>query len=435
MSYTDWLEKKYYRYRAYIPPRLLYHPEHFHVRKLLASDPAAIGRLADARLRHILGSALQFVPFYRDTVKIAPAALLNEAPRDLLTRFPMLEKALIMERQRDFLDMRLDPAKLNYATSGGSTGQGIGLWRNKRLADVEKAFFMHEWGKFGFSLDKSRYLRIGADARRLAHEPPTRVVGNRLMLSPYHLSERHTAEIVQQLNRYQPDFIHAYPSSAAELAALVERAGLSIRVKAVLLASEPATLEQLRLIGRVFNAPISVNYGLTERTNIAFATFRDGSLNPYCFDPLYGFSENRIQGGQHEIVGTSLWNDVMPLIRYCTNDFGAIDGQGRCARLEGRNQEFLVDRTGNRIPGLSIVIDEVTWDFIRLYQVRQTRAGSITIAVVPRHGALDEAQARFILDAQQKRWGSFFDVELEEVGDIPLSPGGKRRLVISELAA
>ena len=118
---------------------------------------------------------------------------------------------------------------------------------------------------------------------------------------------------------------------------------------------------------------MSISYGLTERTNLAFASYRQGAIGPYRFDQLYAVNENRIRGGRAEIVGTSLWNDLMPLIRYCSDDFGAIDAAGNCALIEGRAQEFLFARDGNRIPGLSIVIDEATWDFVRLYQIRQYR--------------------------------------------------------------
>jgi phenylacetate-CoA ligase len=414
---------------------VLYHPDFFRVCEALEQDKAAIAAQAGERLRHILVHALEHVPFYQRTVKLSSAEAANEPLHEVLAAFPYLSKEEVMSQQRDFLDSRLDPAKLMYATSGGSSGQGIGLWRTKRLADIEKAFFTHEWGKLGFSFDKSRILRIGADARRLAHEEPARVVGNRLMLSPYHVHEQHKAAIVAAINRFRPEYVHAYPSSATALSELVEAKELDVQVKAVLLASEPATPGQLASIRRLFRSPVSLNYGLSERTNLAFLKVDDTGTSDYQFNALYGWNENRMDGDRPEIVGTSLWNDVMPLIRYRTNDYGLIDANGRCPGIDGRGHEFLVDRSGKRIPGLSIVIDEVTWDFVRLYQVRQTKAGEITLAVVPRHGSLNEEQKAFVLDAQQRRWGGFFDISLQEEQDIPLAPNGKRKLVVSALDA
>jgi phenylacetate-CoA ligase len=434
MGYQDRLLQCYYAWRGWVPARCLYHPDYFRVRALLAGDPQRRRAAADLRLRHVLRSAIAHVPFYRRSVRLSAAELANEAPRELLQRFPYLDKAQVMACQGDFLDERADRRLLHYATSGGSSGQGIGLWRSKRLADIEKAFFAHEWGQFGFSADKARTLRIGADARRLPEQGPLRVVGNRLMLSPYHLTPRHRPAIIAAIARFRPSYVHAYPSSAAALAEMVDPAALRLEVRAVLLASEPATARQLAIIAGRFGCPVSVCYGLTERTGLAFASHRDGVTSPYRFQPLYAVHENRVSGGRSEIVGTSLWNDLMPLIRYCSDDFGAIGADGACAAIDGRRQEFLVARDGTKIPGLSIVIDEATWDFVRLYQVRQRAPGAITLKVVARHWRLSEQQKRFMLDAQLQRWGGWFDIAIEEVDDIPIAANGKRQLVVSEVA-
>ncbi len=424
----------YYAWRRFLPARVLYHPDFFRVRALLAQDEIRIAQEARRRLRRVLVHALEHVPWYRRNVRLGPAAAAREPLEQVLACFPYLGKDEVMAQQRDFLDCRADPDKLLYATSGGSSGQGIGMWRSKRLADIEKAFFTHEWGRFGFSFDKARILRIGADARRLAHEAPTRVAGNRLMLSPYHLDAAHRGAILDAIAGFRPAYVHAYPSSAAALAELLRPGDLALPVRAVLLASEPATPAQLAAIRGLFRCPVSLNYGLSERTNLAFAGYDDQGLGAYRFQPLYGWSENRIDEDRCEIVGTSLWNDLMPLIRYRTGDYGRIGAGGRCAAIDGRGQDFLVDRSGRRIPGLAIVIDEATWDFVRLYQVRQRRPGAITLAVVARHGVLSAEQRAFVLDAQRRRWGGFFDIALQEERDIPLAPNGKRKLVVSALA-
>lgn len=433
-AFKDWLQRGYYDYRALVPARYLYHADYFRVLQLLAGSQAAIAAEAQRRLRHVLGVALAWVPFYQRTVRLSAAELANEPVRQLLERFPYLEKAQVMDCQRDFLDRRLDPRKLHYATSEGSSGQGIGVWRTKRLADIEKAFYTHEWGKLGFTFDKARYLRMGSDARRLAHEAPARVSGNRLLLSPCHLSAPHKGAIVAALNRFRPQFVHAYPSAAAALAELIDAGDLDFQAKAVLLASEPVTPHQVSAIARLFRCPVSSSYGLTERTNLAFAGCADGASGPFRFEPLYGVTENRCHDGRTEIVGTSCWNAVMPLIRYRTDDFGQVDEHGVCAAIEGRAQEFLIDRSGRRISGLLIGLEGAAWDHVRLYQIRQRRRGELTVAVVARHAALSAAENAALLFDLRKRWGGFFDIGLAEVADIALAANGKRRLVVSELA-
>lgn len=433
MGYRDWLLKGYYDYRAYVPSRCLYHVDYFRVTRLLADSAEAIAAESERRLRNVLKVAVSSVPFYKSRVKLTAAELNHEPTRELLQRFPYVCKAQVMDCQRDFLDERIDPRKLLYATSEGSSGQGIGVWRTKRLADIEKAFYTHEWGKLGFTFDKARYLRMGADAIRGRGEPSVRVTGNRMLLSPHHVTAHNKAAIVSALNRFRPQFVHAYPSAAAALSEFVQAGDLDFQARGVLLASEGATAAQLASIGRLFCCPILMSYGLTERTNLAFASWRDDSSGPFRFQSLYGVYENRRNNGCDEIVGTSCWNDVMPLIRYCTNDFGTIDEFGSCPAIDGRGQEFLLDRNGNRIPGLGIVVDAAIWDYVRLYQVRQRKAGEIRISVVARRGSLSPEQKKFVLDAQRKRWGSLFEIGLDEVADIPLTSNGKRQFVINEL--
>ena len=432
----DQLEQIYYKYRHLIPSRLLHHPDYFQVLSLLRrcqNNGELLQQVVAEKLRFILSEAITHVPFYRESIPLTAADIKrSENPAELLQFFPLLEKETIMNQQDRFLSDRYRNTRIHYKTSGGSSGQGIGVWRNKRLADIEKAFFHWELTRFGLSLERSLCVRIGAIARRKAEEYPIWRLGRQLMLSPYHVNERWRDEIVKHLNEYEPEYINAYPSSLYELAKLIEPGQLDFRVRAVLLNSEPALDYQLKKIFELFQAPILLNYGQTERTTIAFAEYRS-QMSPYRLNPLYGYFENRSVEDQFEIVGTSLWNDVMPLIRYCTKDFGFIGKNGELEKIDGRAQEFLIDKSGNRIPGLSIVIDEPTWNFVKYYQIRQSQVGVITILLVPKEGRLSDEQISYVLEGQQKRWGGFFDISVREVDSIPLTKGAKRRLVVCDI--
>lgn len=431
------LERIYYRTRRWLPARVLYHPDYFRVLALLkksSENEDFLKIVVTERIRSILSEAIAHVPFYRESVKLTLRDIKEcKRPEELLQMFPYLDKETVMEQQDRFLNDRYRKKSIYYVTSGGSSGQGIGLWRDKRIADIEKAFFSWERKRFGFSLERSRYLRIGADARRKHDECPIWHQGNQLMLSPYHVNEYWHEEILSYLNKYRPEFINAYPSSLHELSRLIDRDNLHFHPKAIFLASEPVMDYQLDKIFKVFRASISFHYGLTERTNLAFAEYREGVKYPYKVNFLYGHTENRYVDGKFEIVGTSFWNEVMPLIRYCTADYGIINGNGEFTEIEGREQEFLLDKHENRIPGLSIVIDEKTWDFVKFYQVRQDSIGRIKILLVPRKGKLSMQQLKYVLDAQKIRWGGFFDISVHEVEDIPLTISGKRRLVVSSM--
>jgi len=307
------------------------------------------------------------------------------------------------------------------------------VWRNKRLIDIEMAFFAAAWSAYGFRFERSRTLRVARDAMRPIDEPPTWIQGNRLMLSPRHTGPRWLDVIRRDIEAFAPDYIYGYPGAVDDLVRLFGDRMPGVHARAVLLTSEHAHDDQLRRIGEAFRAPVSVNYGMTERTNIAFRELRDGVLAPYRFESLYGYSENRLQNGLFEIIGTSLWNDVMPLIRYRTADFGRIAGDGTITQLDGRGQDYLIDRFGLRVAGQMIRVDDQSWSFLRTYQVRQSRAGECRILVVPRHAILDSTQLESVQSWLQRQWGKHFDLTVEQVPDIPLTASGKRRQVICDL--
>jgi phenylacetate-CoA ligase len=427
--------RQYYRWRRWFPKRLLYHPDHFLVRRLLAATPEVQAAFVDARLRRILRTALAHVPYYREEVRIDPRAVEHAPLHELIAHFPYIDKAEVMARQRAFLDERLDPRLLVYATSHGSTGTGIGVWRNKRESDIEKAFYVAEWGRLGFDFDKSRYLRVGYDAAQPLDGPSTWRLGNRLMVSPDHIQAAQLPAILRAIDRFRPRYMHAYPSAALALASLLSQRGYAgaVPLRAVLLASEPASTHQLAEISRAFAAPVSISYGLTERTNLAFASHDGERGSQYQFQELYGWNENRVRDGHREIVGTSLWNEAMPLIRYCTGDYAAIGVHGRCPGIEGRHQEFVLDRHGNRLPGLMIALDASTWDFIKACQLYQRECGKVTLRFVPRHGPLGPHERAALLAGPVRYWGRSMDFDCLEVADIPAGPGGKRRFVVNDV--
>ena len=90
----------------------------------------------------------------------------------------------------------------------------------------------------------------------------------------------------------------------------------------------------------------------------------------YELNPIYGHSENYSTDiSDYEIVGTSYWNKVMPLVRYCTKDYGKIENN-TIAMLEGRSQEFLVTKNDDRLPGMSVSIDKFIDKIIPTFDVK-----------------------------------------------------------------
>jgi phenylacetate-CoA ligase len=434
-----------YRFGAWakgnLPKRFYYSKDYFRILELNKRYERPDQRLAvetelKRQLAAYLKAALQHVPYYSETVKVRPGDIDESNAVSALMEFPYLHKAIVMDNKEAFLNRTFDRSSLTYFTSGGSTGRGIGVWRSKDEIQIESAFVLSEWGKFGLDWERSRIVKIGADANKQDHEDPFKYHANRLYVSTFHLNDTWMDEIYRAIIAFRPHFIWSYPSCVEALAGhMMERERPRMRLKGLLLSSESFQLHQYTSFKRAFDAPISDLYGLTERTNMAFLRESEsGEDFYYRLVDTYGYSENyRDEHGNDEIVGTSYWNFAMPLIRYRTQDLGSIDENGIIRRLQGRAQDFIIDKKGRRIPALSVNIQKYTWDYVNIYQLVQDKAGDLIVRFVPKPN-FTEAIKESILDYLRRDYEEFFDVHLEVVKDIARTESGKRRFMISNLA-
>jgi phenylacetate-CoA ligase len=146
-------------------------------------------------------------------------------------------------------------------------------------------------------------------------------------------------------------------------------------------------------------------------------------------------------GESGEVAITDLHNLACPMIRYLTGDV-AVAGDSRCAcgrnltkigPIEGRVTHTLHDGDGNAVGGLVFnvligVLDHVAKSF----QVVQKLDGSVVMRVVPNGGdRLPDRESRAVQEFAAKYLrGTRFTIEY--VDKIPLTPAGKRNVVVVE---
>jgi phenylacetate-CoA ligase len=439
------LKGVYHRACAVLPPSLITSDRCVEAKKYLEleeinseSEPA-IRRIQSELLARTLKNALQNVPYYKKRVTIDPASIRPDNALDTLHAFPLIGRTEILENASDFVSRNVNKYLLIYMTTGGSTGRGVPLWNTLSEYQTEEAFVEAMWAPFGLT-KRSRILRIGADTVAPLNGPPSQTRGRRLLVSPLHLDERLLPEIVARIDDFKPDFIHSYPSCLQTLAGHLQQMGRRLHIKGIFLASEEVLPEQLRFFSDVFDAPVHFFYGASERVLQAIGCY-DGKDICYHLNPLYGIAENVRDEYGHELVGTGLWNEAMPLIRYRTEDYGKIaDELTKCTicgrswktvhQLDGRKQYYLTTKQGTKFPGLSLDCDKFIWDHVSTFQWVQNRPGKIELHIIPRDNLTKEIEAR-ILEAQRKRLSDWFEpITLVKQSEIPRTKAGKRRMVV-----
>ncbi|ARR54153.1 hypothetical protein HY78_12255 [Rhizorhabdus wittichii DC-6] len=146
-------------------------------------------------------------------------------------------------------------------------------------------------------------------------------------------------------------------------------------------------------------------------------------------------------GDEQELVTTQLNNMASPLIRYRTGDIAAEIVSCSCQfnsrtiqGLKGRAHDFVVSPSGKFLHGQFLTHIIVYEPGIQKYQVIQKQPDLLEIRLVAGEGYEDDCQRR-IFSAIQSYMGKEVNVELSLVEDIPLTPAGKHRWIVSELGA
>lgn len=428
------LYKLYTKTKGSVPQRLFVSAKYFYIKQLLFKQEQGIDIKRDLNweLANTLISAVKYVPFYRNLCLGIKADEIDETNAlDVLQLFPYIAKGDVMRKPELFISDEYRKERLNCGTSGGSTGQGIVLWSNREEKYIEKAFFDYKWGRIGFN-NNSKIVRIACEGIRKEDEySPCFVSGNRLMVSPYHINERWANIICAEIQRFKPDFIHSYPSCLEYILRYAKEISQGFdTVKGVFLASERVNPELLDLISNEpFNYPVVFHYGLSERTNLAWGAFKNHNITYSC-EPVYGVSENyETSDGFSEIIGTSYWNRVMPLIRYRTQDYGRIT-DGIINNLDGREQEFLITKQHTKVSGIGETIDSFIWDHAEIFQLIQNEPGKLEIHIQPKCNYTEEIGAK-ILENYKKRRGQSFDMSIVVRKRIERTPSGKLMHIVN----
>lgn len=400
------------------------------------------------QLRQTLIQAGNFCPFYQRS--FAAAGFQPERLRsvDDLARCPFTSKSDLQQHLADMTSSAVPPGSRLYITTGGSTGVPVGFHLQKGVSrPKEQAFLEAQWRRAGYSAGARLAVirgHVTSDkaSGRIATYDATR---DWLMLSSYHLTEERLPEYLEALEGFKPDILHAYPSAALQLAEFLERSGQTWRLplRCLLAGSERLNLPQKRLLERVFRCRVFRWYGHSERVVLA-AEGRQSEL--FHFWPTYGYVEfgESDEEGFREVIGTSFHNLAMPLVRYRTGDFVRLadprsDGSlefpwPAVSEIAGREQEFLVSRSGRRISLTAFNMHDAIFDGLYAVQFFQEQPGVAEFRYVPAPSFHSDRLNR-IREGVARKLGDDFEIVFREVRETERTARGKHRWLVSPLTA
>ncbi|HYE05645.1 MAG TPA: AMP-binding protein [Planctomycetota bacterium] len=361
-----------------------------------------------------------------------------------LEAWPILTKAQVRSDQASFINGRSWPG--SRGQTSGTTGSPMAVHRSLPSLAVEQVAWDMVVEKHGVDPRTMRTAVMRGDLVKSFddHEAPFGRVsqgGRWLVMSSNHLAASTVRAFVEELRAFAPHCIYAYPSSLHALCALMELHGLRLDVPLALTSSEVLDESTLRLARRVLGCTVADYYGQAER--VAFAAAHDGA--GYRFMPGYAHVElepagEKEDGDCYEIIGTTLWNLRMPLVRYRTGDFivapagldaAALDelrfGLRPFLRLLGRQGEFIAAPDGTHIVGLSRLLYDV--EHVYRFQVVQESSSDLLLLLMPMAGFTDRDRERVVANAQA-RIPKSMRVRVELTDRLERTPAGKTPFVI-----
>lgn len=404
------------------------------------------------QLSKLLHHAYENVPYYRrifDERGLKPKDIQDF---DDFKKLPYLTKEIIRENLSDLVARNYPESKLQYCTTGGSTGIPLGFYREKGVSALkEQAFMLTQWNRVGFKIGdrcvtlRGNIVQSASKAKFWEYDP----INKNLILSSYHITDETLPKYIAKVREFGPNFIQAYPSAITILARFMKENNVEPfpSIKALLLGSENLYPWQRELLEEVFQCRVYSWYGHSEQAVLAGECEKS---TWYHIFPEYGFVELIAKDAETvikedklgEIVATGLNKFICPLIRYRTMDLAVpITAMCECGRnypllkrVEGRLQELVVTRDGRVVTLTALIFAQHFEAFskIKEMQLVQKTEGEITVNMVKssQYSVNDEKE---ILSKMQRAVGKGLDISFDYVNHIPRTKSGKYRFLIQKL--
>jgi phenylacetate-CoA ligase len=359
----------------------------------------------------------------------------------VLENWPLIDKAIVRNEPEAF---RAEWTGISaHARTGGTTGPPLELVRSNVSVAFEQACIDGLLARLGADPTRARLAVLRGE---VIHAPGRQYCsrtmgGRRLILSSYDLDRSSIDDYARALRDFRPDILWAYPSALECLCRLLAERGQTLFVPRVVCSSEVLGATTWNLARDVLGCEMADYYGLAERVAFAFA------LTPgeYRFLPGYSFielvaSESDRSNTLYEIVGTSLWNLAMPLVRYRTGDLvrasSALDERERArialglrsfSGIVGRSGDVLLLPDGARLTTINHIPRDVTR--IAALQIVQESLEHVCIRIVPGPRYASEDAEAFLVRARTEL-PSTLRVSIEPTDALERSELGKIPVIV-----
>lgn len=336
-----------------------------------------------SKLKTILHVAVNYVPYYKElNLKID----FNNFTLNELAKFPIVTKTIIKANYNNFISEKFVHKKLQYKSTSGSSGQPFKVPKSFYSDGIEQCMMFRAWSMnplFRYSFHKPCIVLRSFSPKQ--GEPPFKVdkILNYWYLSPFDINKPNLNTYVQFIKKSKAQLLRGYPSSIYILTLLLKENNIRLpQIKTLFTSSENLLPHYKKVIEEYWQIPVIDWYGQNERT----VTVQMCEYGNYHNNDEYGIVE---LDENNQIIATSLNNNIMPLIRYATNDVAipSITKTCSCGRglsipfagIDGRADDLLVKDDGTVIATVNIYNAMENFPDVKQFKIIQQTDKSIQL--------------------------------------------------------
>jgi phenylacetate-coenzyme A ligase PaaK-like adenylate-forming protein len=334
------------------------------------------------------------------------------------------------------------------AATSGTSGTPLRLRRSLSSVVYEQAVLDRLMELGGADPVRSRIAVLrGDDVKHPSdRSPPYWSIaggGRKLVFSSNHLDRRSLPHFLEALRGFGPHVLFAYPTVLDSLCSLMLERGESLAIPLTLCGSEVLSGATCEAARNALGTRVIGYYGQAERVGWAYGDPERG----YRFLGSYSANElQRVESGDdadvYELIGTGLWNDAMPLVRYRTGDRFRLPrgsdarqvaaGRARLLGIVGRSGDYLVSADGARLMG----IDHIPRNVPQLLRAQfiQESTEAVRLLVIPGAGFNEESRRKLLEHAALKLPPSM-KLSIETTDQLVRNASGKAPLIVRRLGS
>lgn len=393
------------------------------------------------RYREFIEFVLAGSPYYQQRFKAIP----NVSELDCIQQLPILTKE-DLRKNRDEILVRTTE-KLIKSSTGGTTGKSLDVYNFARNTQERFAFLDDFRSRFGYELGKKtawfsgKNLLTNRDVKKNRFWK-TDYFHKVRYYSTFHIKQDYLKYYLENLIQFKPEFFVGFPSTMLEIAKYGLQHDYDFPencLKAVFPTAESVLPEMRATIEKFFKTRIYDQYASSEGAPFIFECSNGNlhlELQSGVFEVLNEKDEPAREG---RLVVTSFTNEGTPLIRYDINDSVILKEESETcscgnnnpmvSEILGRVDDYIYSPENGKINlgNISNTLKET--EGIKLFQVLQNDLNKIKILIITDPDIYTKKTETLFLKNWRDRVGSFMEIELEYVSEIPVEKSGKYRIV------